>query len=225
MPLPLLIPAIQAGAGLAQSIFGGIRARKAQKELERMQSPIYSPSQSILDYYNQAKSRYSTNPYESSMYKLQSQNIQRGTAQGLNALNDRRMALAGVNSLVQGQNDALLRAGVAAEQEQGRRFGQLGQAAQLKAGEDQKMFQYNQLMPFERKSSLLGAKAAGGAATMNAGLSNIFGGLSSMGNMSLLKNLYGSGDAGATTNNSSSIGQVWSGAPMPSYYPPSKRTY
>lgn len=186
-----VLPAIQGAAGLAQSIFGGSRASRAQKELERMQSPIYSPSQSILDYYNQAKARYSTSPYDSSLYKLQSQNIQRGVAQGLGALNDRRMAIGGISSLIQGQNDALLKAGAAAEQEQSQRFGQLGQATGMKAGEEAKMFQYNKLYPFERKSALLGAKAAGGAATMNAGLSNIFGGLSSIGNMGLLKQLYG----------------------------------
>lgn len=195
----MIAPYVQAGAGIAQSIFGGLRARKAQRELENLQSPIYSPSQSILDYYNQAKSRYNISPYSSDLYKMQSQNIQRSTAQGLNALSGRGAALAGVGSLVQGQNDAYLKAAAAAEQEQARRFGELGQAAQMKAGEDFKMYQYNKLMPFERKSALLGAKAAGGAATFNAGLSNIFGGLQGVdqGAMMALQMLGGGGGMAA----------------------------
>ena len=39
MPLPLL-PLISAGAGLVQSIVGGIKAGKAQKQLEKMQYQI-----------------------------------------------------------------------------------------------------------------------------------------------------------------------------------------
>ena len=53
MPLPLL-PLISAGAGLVQSIVGGIKAGKAQKQLEKMQSPQYAQNQGILQYYNQA---------------------------------------------------------------------------------------------------------------------------------------------------------------------------
>jgi hypothetical protein len=182
--MPVTMQAAQAAAKYAQMPIaaaqfglGYFQARKAQKELERTPTPTYTPSKSILDYYNEAKNRYSANPYESAMYKSQAQGIQRGTAQGLGALNDRRIALGGVNSLIQGQNDAMLRAAGAAEQQQSQRFGQLGQASQLKAGEDMKMFQYNQMMPYEKKMSLLGAKASGGNQLMNAGLSNLFQGL------------------------------------------------
>lgn len=198
----MIAPFVQAGAGIAQAVFGGIQGRKARKELERMQSPVYSPSQSITDYYNQAKSRYNISPYESNLYKMQAQNIQRGTAQGLQNLSGRGAALAGVSSLVQGQNDALLKAGAAAEQEQDRRFGELGQAAQMKAGEDMKMFQYNKLAPFERRSGLLSAKAAGGAATFNSGLSNIFGGLQSLDQMKMMLAQGATGKIGSTGNSS-----------------------
>ncbi len=188
--MPVTLSAIQGAIGIGQSIFGGIQAHKAQKQLERTPTPVYSPSQSILDYYDTAKSRYNVNPYQSSLYKLQNQNIQRGTAQGLGALNDRRSALAGVNSLIQGQNDSLLKAGAAAEDEQGRRFSQLGQAAGMKAGEDTKMFQYNQVAPYEKRMQLAGLKASGGNQIMNAGLSNIFGGLQSMGQTDLINKEY-----------------------------------
>lgn len=190
----MIAPLIQAGAGIAQGIFGAISGGKARRELEKMQSPIYSPSQSILDYYNQAKSRFNISPYESNLYKTQSQNIQRGTAQGLQALSGRNAALGGVSSLVQGQNDAYLKAATAAEQEQARRFNELGGAAQLKANEDIKMFQYNKLAPFERKSALLGAKAAGSNALFNSGLTNIFGGIQSLDQYNMLSKLLGEGD-------------------------------
>lgn len=187
---PFIIPAIQAGAGIAQTIFGGIRAKKAQKELEKMQSPTYTPSQSITDVYNKALQRYNTNPYQSAFYKNQAQQVQRGVSQGLNALQGRGMALAGVNALVQGQNDAMLQTAATAEQQQAQRFNDLQQAAQQQAGQDQLAYQYNSLMPFERKSGLLSAKAAGGAATMNAGLSNIFGGLQSLSGMGAMRNQF-----------------------------------
>lgn len=197
--MPVTLGAIQAGAGLVQGIAGFFGGRKAQKELERTPTPTYTPSKSILDLYNEAKNRYSANPYQSSMYKLQSQQIQRGTAQGLGALGDRRMALGGVNSLIQGQNDAMLKAAAAAEQEQSQRFGQLGQAAGMKAGEDQRMFQYNQLMPYEKKMSLLGAKASGMNQLMNAGLSNVFGGIQGMGQAKMLGQAYGGGSGGGNS--------------------------
>ena len=62
MPLPLL-PLISAGAGLVQSIVGGIKAGKAQKQLEKMQSPQYAQNQGILDYYNKALARYNVSTF------------------------------------------------------------------------------------------------------------------------------------------------------------------
>lgn len=176
-------PTVQIVGGAIQSLVGGSRARKATRELERMQTPVYKPSQSITDYYNQALERYNTNPYNSALYKRQTQGIDRRLSQGLSSLNDRGMALAGVNSLVQGSNDAYMDAAAQAEQQQAQNFAALGNATQMRAGEDQNAFQYNKLLPFERRSGLLSAKAAGGNAIMNAGLSNVFGGIQNYSNM------------------------------------------
>ena len=62
MELPFAaIPGIlQAGGGLIQGIFGGGARRKAQKELEGMVNN-YQPNASIMDYYNKALSKYSSN--------------------------------------------------------------------------------------------------------------------------------------------------------------------
>ena len=184
MPLPFLamLPGIMQGfGGLAQTIFGGGRARRAQRELEKLQTPVYQKSKSIGDYYTKALNRYSADPTKSAMYQTQMQNIQRGTATGLNALRDRRSS--SVTGLVQAQNDASLQAGAAAEQQQAQALNQLGQAAQMQAGEEKMAFQYNQVAPYEKKAALLGAKAAGGNQMMNAGIQNVMGAANTFGQM------------------------------------------
>lgn len=186
MPLPFLamLPGmIQGATGLAQTIFGGSRARRAEKALEKLQTPVYQQSKSINDYYSKALNRYATDPYKSSTYTQQMQNVQRGTAAGMSALRDRRSS--SVAGLVQAQNDASLNAGVAAEQQQAQALQQLGQAAQLKAGEDRTAFEYNQVAPYQKQASLLAQKAAGGNQTMNAGIQNVFGGTQTLGRMKM----------------------------------------
>src|SRR5688572_33436587 len=135
----MAVPLIVAGAiGLGQAIYGGIKASQARKALARQKAPSYTPVKSITDYYNEAQRRYQESPYQSNLYKMQAQNIARGMTQGLSALQDRRSAMAGVPALVQSQNDALLKAGVAAEQQREQRFGQLGDATNAMAGEQRK---------------------------------------------------------------------------------------
>ncbi len=165
----------QAGLGLVQGIAGFIQNRKATKAMENMQSPTYTANKGILDYYGKALQRYNVDPYQTSMYKMQQQNANRGLASGLGALQNRRAALAGVSNLVQGYDDASLKAGAAAEQQQGQNLAQLGQAAGMKAGEEQMAFNINEQQPFERKYNLKAMKAGGGVDIMNSGISNIFG--------------------------------------------------
>jgi hypothetical protein len=178
MPNPLAL--IGSVAGLAQSIIGGINARKTQKKLEKMQSPVYKQNQGILDYYNKALARYNVSPTDSALYKRQMQNVGRGVASGMQGLQDRRSAIAGMPAILRAANDASLNAEVAAENERNQRFGQLGGATSMKAGEDRMAFQQNELAPFERKYNLLSQKAAANAQTFNTGLSNIFGGLQNL---------------------------------------------
>lgn len=190
MPLPLL-PLISAGAGLIQSIVGGIKAGKAQKQLEKMQSPQYAQNQGILDYYNKALTRYNVSPTDSAMYKRQMNNIGRGVATGISSLQDRRSGQAGISSILRAQNDASLNAEVAAEQQKNQRFGELGQATGMKAGEDRMAFDINQQQPFERKYNLLAMKAGAANQTANAGMSNVFGGLQNLQNYNLYNKEYG----------------------------------
>ena len=172
MPLPVLagLGIAQGLLGIGQSLIGGGQARRARRELEGMELPKTQSSQAISDYY----SRANANPYESTMYRMQKQNIQGNTTQAIAGLQDRRSGLAGISSVVRSQNDALLRAGANAEQQQ---WARLADATRLKASDDQRVFNINQLMPFQHRVSLLSSKAAGANQTANAGISNIFGGL------------------------------------------------
>jgi len=183
----MIIPLLQAGAGIVQSIIGGAKARKTQRELERMESPLYRQNQSILDYYNTALSRYNVSPTDSSMYKRNMQNINRGVASGVSSLQDKRSSLAGLPSILRAANDAKLDTEVAAENERNNRFAQVGNAAEMKAGEDRMAYQYNELMPFERKYNLKAAKAGAANQAANAGLANIFGGLQNMNSLLMAK--------------------------------------
>lgn len=186
-PLSIAAGATQFGLGALQSLIGGFKARKYQKQLENLKSPEYSQNKGILDYYNQALSRYNVSPTDSALYKRQMNNIGRGVATGISALQDRRSGQAGISSILRAQNDASLNAEVAGEQQKNQRFGQLGSATQLKVGEDDKAFQYNQQLPYERKYNLLSMKAGAANQTANSGITNSFGGLNTLAQLGMLK--------------------------------------
>ena len=187
MPIPLLLaaaPAIaQSAAGLSQMLFSGKNKARKQLEAETNKNPIYGGSKPISDYYNTALSRFQENPYQSQQYITAAKNAQRGTATGLNALQDRRSGLAGVSRMVAIQDQALENAGVNAENQRNQRFGALGQAANAKNADLLKQFQINQQNPYERRVNLANMKAQGAANVFNSGMSNLFGGISSLSSM------------------------------------------
>ena len=207
MPLPLLAaaaPAILQGVtGLIQSISGGSKAKKAQSELENLKTPTYNSNKGIMDYYNTAMQRYNVNPYQSQQYQYGQQQSNRNLSAGIGALQDRRSAVGGISRLAAGANDAALRNGMAAEQEQNQRFGQLGSATGMKAQDDMTRFQYNDVAPYEKQYNLLSMKAGAANQMQNAGMQNMFGGLSSLsmlGSDSLLNSMGKTG--GAASSNS-----------------------
>ena len=174
---PLLIPAIQSGIGLVQSIFGGSARRKAERDLEGFANS-YQTSPGILDYYQKALARYNPNAYESSYYQNQRKGIDRNFSAGISSAQNRRSGLAAISTLNQQANDASARAGATAEQLQGQALGQLGQAASLKNQADQKKFD----MLYNLKAMKAGQKAV----QENQGYQNIFGGISNMAKMAML---------------------------------------
>lgn len=164
-------------AGGIQSIIGGGKEKRATNAIENLQTPTYNPNASIIDYYNKALQRYNTNPYQSAEYQAGIQQGDRNTAAGINALQDRGGAIGGISRLIALQNQNALNQGITATREQDARFGQLGQAANMRANEDRYGFQINKLMPYQKQLDLLTSKARGGAQMLNSGFSNIFNGL------------------------------------------------
>ena len=160
------------GLGALQFLFSGQKKaeRNLRKQIEAI--PEYEKAPSILDYYEQAKQRYGVAPTQTAMYKRQMQNIQRAGATGLAGARGSRARMGAASSVARSLSDATLGAEVAAEQEQARRFGQLGAAAQMRRAEDV-MADQRRLLKQEQRLRQAAAKAQGAAAIKRAGLMNI----------------------------------------------------
>lgn len=173
--------------GLGTAIWGGIKSHNAQKKLENTQTPSYTPSKSINDYYQEALNRYSESPYASMMYQNAQNRIAQSQAGGISALQDRRSALGGVGAVVgQGQR-SLDQAAVQAEQMRRQDFSMLGRAAGMQTGDAQTAFQYNQVLPYQKRMSIFGAQASAGNQMMNSGLQNMYGGITAAAEMGAFK--------------------------------------
>jgi hypothetical protein len=167
--LGLLMGGLQAASGLIQGISGSRQARRAENAMENLKTPTLSADQNINSYYSQANA----NPYDTALYKQGS-----------------RMGLSSIAGLVRNSNDSLLRAGVAAEQQQKQ---MLANATRMKAMDNQRMFDVNKVAPYQKQFTLLGQKAAGGNARANAGWSNLFGGFQTAAMSGGLNGLFGGG--------------------------------
>lgn len=163
-----LIPLAMAAISAASAYSASQKRKEQEAQLESMANQ-YKPNQSILDYYNKALSRYSANPYASQLYQQQQGLINRNLATGIQASQDKRGGLGTVGALVQGANDASVRAGAMAEQQQGQQLAQLGQASAAKTREER--------YPFEMRYNLLAQKAGQSATRQNIMERNAFGGL------------------------------------------------
>lgn len=170
----------QALLGLGQALFSG--QKKKERALEK-HLDSYKPNESIMDYYNKALTKYNANPYTSQSFNQTMKQTNRNLASGLNNLQGRGAALAGVSSLVDASNMAAGRAAAQAEQQQAQDLAQLGQATGMKAAEDK--------YKFEGKYNLLAQKAGAASQMKNAGISNIFGGLGTMAGINSINQTYG----------------------------------
>lgn len=173
-------------SGVGQTAFSGQRRaeRDLTKQIEAI--PEYTKSPSILEYYEQARQRYGVSPTQTAMYKQQMQDIERSGAGAVSQLRGSRERLGGTSTILNSLLRAKLGANVAAEQEQNRRFGQLGAAAQMMRGEDV-MKQQRDLMKQEQRIRQAAAKAKGRADVKQAGITNIFGGLTDIGKAAVTK--------------------------------------
>lgn len=159
--MPWIIPLATAAYSIGSSAVKAGKAKKAESKAEEMvnNTPKYKANQSILNYYDQALQKYNTAPTDTAAYKRDSQAIQQGTVQGLSSLN--KLRSGNVASIIQGQNNALLNAAVKAESKKAQEFATLGSATNMKAGQEGKAFQQNEIYPFEAKYNLQTMKAAG----------------------------------------------------------------
>jgi hypothetical protein len=182
--MPVTIGLIAAGAqlvgGAAQSAFSG--RGKAEKDFESYakQSPLYRGNPSIDQYYQEALSRYNESPYQSAQYKTAQNAARRTTATGINGLQNWGSAIGGIGKLAAIENDAMQNAGARAEANSSQRFGQLGNAAQMKTSEDYRKFDINEMTPFQRQLQVKQMKSQAANERFNAGL-NMMGGAISNG--------------------------------------------
>jgi len=175
MPWAALIP---AAVGLAQTVIGGIKAKKERERLEKMNVPTAQKDTSVSRYYNEAMRRYNTAPTSTYAYKNAMQNIGRNQNMALKALQDRRGLIGGINTVVGRSNDAALNAAGQAEREQANRFAMLGGAGRAKSADDRYLFEQNQMAPYNKNATLAGMKGQANAQVMNTGIQNIYSGLS-----------------------------------------------
>jgi hypothetical protein len=185
-------------AGGIQALIGGIKQHKATKALESLKTPGYTPNKAINDYYQTAMGRYNVNPYQSNEYQYAQKQANKALGTGIGALQDRRNSLAGVAGLVNATENNMNRASVNAQAQQNAAFAGLGSATGMKAGDDKMAWQQNVLAPYQKQSRLLEMKAAAGGQMLNAGLSNISGGLNNAAMLTTAQS-GGGGGMGATS--------------------------
>ncbi len=178
MPVLALAP---LAIGAYQAISGGIRANKARKALAGQKTPTYAPDKSIMDYYGEAANRYNVSPYNSQLYQYNKAGASGALANGVGALQDRRMALAGVSGLTQNYQGNLAKGALAAENQKNGQFQQLGRATQMQSADNRYAYGQNQLLPYNANRSLFNAEAAGGNQELNAGISNMANGIMNYG--------------------------------------------
>jgi hypothetical protein len=175
--MPVTSSAIQAGTGLLQTGIGLLSYHKNMNELNKLPNPQYQESKAISDYYNEAQNRYNISPYASNFYNEAKRNAEQGFSQGIDALQSRRSAVGNIGALYGAEQSALGGAAAKAEGMRTQAFSQLGTAARMKEQEDQKAFDINQMMPFERKYNQIMSKMQANAQLTNAGLGNVTSGI------------------------------------------------
>lgn len=170
--MPLTLGLITAGTGLVQSAFGAIQAAKARKEAEKRVAGM-KPDQGIMNYYSQALSRYSANPYQSTYYQNMANQANRGMAAQTTALQAGGLkgGYAGaIGSINQRAMNQKANAAGQAENMSARDLQNLGYASRAAAGEKQRIE--------DAKTNLVMQKWAQKAQLMNQGMQNMYSGLS-----------------------------------------------
>lgn len=201
--------AASLGKGAYDVISGAQKQSAAQKRLDEQarNSPIYKPDTSINQYYQEALNRYTENPRQSAYYQQAVKDANRTAASGISALQDRRSAIGGISRLGQMQNDALSRANVQAENYKQQQFNQLAGATNMKSGDYQRQFDYNQMTPYNRQLQLEQMKAQAAGEQYNAGNQMIGQGLNNLGTFAAAGGFNGGNKYGKTNYNTKGLYQ------------------
>lgn len=170
-PVSAISGGLQTLVGAGQAIFGAKKARKTQADLEGYANS-FQPNQSILDYYNKALAKYNPDPTQTGTYKVQQNNIGANTANAIGATQDRRGGLSSISKIMAGANKATGQNVINAEAQQQQNLNRLGTASNMKTNEEQKKF--------DMLYNLKAMKAGQAASTVNQGIKNVFGGLSTV---------------------------------------------
>ena len=170
------------GMGAAQMAKGSKARKRAQENLEKQaaNSPLYKPSKEVKDYYEEAKRKYTENPFQTPYYLENLKQSQRGAIQSLGALQTRGAAVGGVSRINRMLEDAKNRNVANAMQYKNAEFSNLGQAAQMQNRENQQAFDINKMTPYNRQLQLEQMKAQAAAEQYNAGVQSIGSGLSNL---------------------------------------------
>lgn len=184
---------VSLGTGIYKSLRAGSQAKKARSALENQKTPQYAPNKAINDYYQNALARYQAGPYNSAEYGAAKKNAAGGLATGLNFLQGRKSALAGVGGLVQQYDNNLDRAGAQAEARRGQELSILGNATGMKAGDDRFGFNVNAMMPYQNKRNLYASQLSGANQLLNSGLQDIGSGINNAASIYSTEKMYGGG--------------------------------
>lgn len=182
---------VAGGTALASGVSAiGSNQRRKSRESEldayAKQSPLYQGSKPISEYYQQAMNRYNENPYQSQQYQVGAMNARRATAQGLGALQDRRSAIGGISRLEAGQNAAMQNLGAQAEAQRNQRFGQLGNATQMKNADLMQQFDINKMTPYNRMLALKQMKSQAANEEYSRDVSNTYGALNNLASVGMM---------------------------------------
>ena len=179
------IAATQLAYGLYKDVKGAQNQSDAQKAMEAQakNSPLWKPDKSVNDYYQESLNRFLENPTQSAQYQLAQLNANTAAAQGINAFQNRRSAIGGIDNIGQGLNTALQNAGAGAEAQRNARFGQLGGATQMMNAENQFGFDVNKMTPYNRQFGLSQLQASAGGQMANAGMQTAANALNNIGSI------------------------------------------
>jgi len=227
--MPITAGLITGGAtALGQILTAGKKKKEAALEAQAKMMPKYAGSSALDSYFQQAQQQANVAAQNTALYKNAMNQANRNLGAGLAGSNIAQGGQGLVSKLVQGADDASMRALGAGEQLKAQRFGQLGQATGMKSAEDQRKFQINQMQPFEAQYNLLAAKAAKAAQQQQAGFQN----LANLGTTAITAGMYKNANKNNNNNNndlstmgnaSGALGKMLGGGKnkIPSYKLPS----